>query len=105
LLGNEYTRSIADPGGSGKYDGMVAIDVATPVYEGPFDLLLHLILREEVDIHEISLSTIVDADRIIVLEDGHIVEEGRHETLLGQGGRYAAMWARQSSEEEAAQAA
>jgi ATP-binding cassette, subfamily B, heavy metal transporter len=51
------------------------------------------------------LSTIVDADRIIVLEDGHIVEEGRHETLLVQGGRYAAMWARQSSEEEAAQAA
>ena len=39
----------------------MAIDVATPVYEGPFDLLLHLILREEVDIHEISLSTIVDA--------------------------------------------
>jgi len=39
----------------------VAIDVATPVYEGPFDLLLHLIMREEVDIHEISLSTIVDA--------------------------------------------
>ncbi|MEY3306481.1 MAG: hypothetical protein RLZZ413_519 [Pseudomonadota bacterium] len=51
------------------------------------------------------LSTIVDADRIIVLEDGQVVEEGRHETLLGQGGRYAAMWARQSSEEEAAQAA
>ena len=39
----------------------MAIDVATPIYEGPFDLLLHLILREEVDIHEISLSTIVDA--------------------------------------------
>jgi len=39
----------------------VPIDVATPVYEGPFDLLLHLILREEVDIHEVSLSTIVDA--------------------------------------------
>ena len=53
--------SIADLGRSAKYDGTVAIDVATPVYEGPFDLLLHLILREEVDIHEISLSTIVDA--------------------------------------------
>lgn len=39
----------------------MAIDVATPIYEGPFDLLLHLILKEEVDIHEISLSTIVDA--------------------------------------------
>ena len=57
----ESTWSIADLGAPGKYDGKVAIDVATPVYEGPFDLLLHLILREEVDIHEISLSTIVDA--------------------------------------------
>jgi segregation and condensation protein A len=38
----------------------VPYDVQTPVYEGPFDLLLHLILREEVDIHEVSLSTIVD---------------------------------------------
>lgn len=35
-------------------------DVQTSVFEGPFDLLLHLILREEVDIHEVSLSTIVD---------------------------------------------
>lgn len=42
------------------YDGPVPIDVATPVFEGPFDLLLHLIMREEVDIHEISLSKIVD---------------------------------------------
>ena len=44
-----------------KYHVGMAVDVATPVFEGPFDLLLHLILREEVDIHEISLSTIVDA--------------------------------------------
>jgi segregation and condensation protein A len=35
--------------------------VQTPVFEGPFDLLLHLILREQVDIYEISLVTIVDA--------------------------------------------
>ena len=39
----------------------MAIDVATPVYEGPFDLLLQLILREQVDIHAIDLSRIVDA--------------------------------------------
>jgi excinuclease UvrABC helicase subunit UvrB len=55
------TVSIALDGRAGNYDETVAIDVATPIYEGPFDLLLHLILREEVDIHEISLSTIVDA--------------------------------------------
>ena len=36
-------------------------DVTTPVFEGPFDLLLHLITREQVDIYQISLSSIVDA--------------------------------------------
>ena len=39
----------------------MAYDVSTPVFEGPFDLLLHLILREQVDIYEVSLSTIVNA--------------------------------------------
>lgn len=39
----------------------VAYAVQTPVFQGPFDLLLHLILREQVDLYEISLSTIVDA--------------------------------------------
>jgi segregation and condensation protein A len=39
----------------------VAYAVSTPVYEGPFDLLLHLILQEEVDIHLVSLSRIVEA--------------------------------------------
>jgi len=45
------------------------------------------------------LSTIADADRIVVLEQGRIVEEGRHEDLLAHRGRYAAMWRRQSAEE------
>ena len=35
--------------------------VQTSVFEGPFDLLLHLILKQEVDLWEISLSVIVDA--------------------------------------------
>jgi ATP-binding cassette subfamily B protein len=48
------------------------------------------------------LSTIADADRIVVLEDGVIVEEGRHDDLLASEGRYAHLWNRQSEEEELA---
>ena len=38
------------------------------------------------------LSTIVDADHILVMDHGHIVEQGSHETLLAQQGRYAQLW-------------
>jgi ABC-type transport system involved in Fe-S cluster assembly fused permease/ATPase subunit len=38
------------------------------------------------------LSTVVDADLILVMEDGRIVEQGTHRQLLSAGGRYAAMW-------------
>ena len=48
------------------------------------------------------LSTVADADRIIVLEDGHIVEEGKHTDLLARKGRYWGLWQRQASEREAA---
>ncbi|MCC6863887.1 MAG: ABC transporter ATP-binding protein/permease [Rhodobacteraceae bacterium] len=48
------------------------------------------------------LSTIADADLIVVLEAGVIVERGTHDELLENSGRYAAMWARQSTEEEEA---
>jgi ATP-binding cassette, subfamily B, heavy metal transporter len=41
------------------------------------------------------LSTVVEADEIIVLEGGRIVERGRHETLLRKKGIYHAMWTRQ----------
>jgi len=46
------------------------------------------------------LSTIADADLILVLENGVVTESGTHEDLLAQDGRYAAMWERQSAEEE-----
>ena len=39
---------------------VMGYEVRTAVYEGPFDLLLHLILRQEVDLFEVSLATIVD---------------------------------------------
>jgi ATP-binding cassette subfamily B protein len=41
------------------------------------------------------LSTVVDADEIIVLEQGRVVERGRHADLLAKSGVYAAMWRRQ----------
>ena len=39
----------------------MAYEVSTAVYEGPFDLLLHLITKEQVDLYEIRISAIVDA--------------------------------------------
>lgn len=50
----------------------MAYEVQTPVFEGPFDLLLHLITREQVELWDINLSRIVDA---------YIAELERMETL------------------------
>jgi len=49
------------------------------------------------------LSTVVDADRIVVLENGVIVESGRHDALIAKNGRYAQMWRRQQAEEAEAE--
>lgn len=48
------------------------------------------------------LSTVVDADQIIVLEQGCIVEKGTHDELLNLNGRYTKMWHIQESEAELA---
>jgi len=44
------------------------------------------------------LSTVVDADKIVVLEKGHVVEEGTHAELLAKDGRYSSMWQRQRAD-------
>ena len=49
------------------------------------------------------LSTVVNADEIIVLDDGRIVERGTHDGLLVQDGLYASMWNRQRQAAEAAE--
>jgi ATP-binding cassette subfamily B protein len=45
------------------------------------------------------LSTVRDADQIVVIDGGRIVERGTHVTLMGQGGHYAALVARDVTEE------
>jgi ATP-binding cassette subfamily B protein len=45
------------------------------------------------------LSTVVDADEIIVLQDGRVAERGRHAALLARDGLYARMWALQAEQE------
>ena len=51
------------------------------------------------------LSTVVDADEIIVLQDGEIAERGTHAWLLSRGGLYAHMWSLQAEQEQVAEEA
>jgi ATP-binding cassette subfamily B protein len=45
------------------------------------------------------LSTVMNADEILVMQDGHVIERGRHSALLEAGGAYARMWTLQQQEE------
>jgi ATP-binding cassette, subfamily B, heavy metal transporter len=47
------------------------------------------------------LSTVVDADEILVLDHGEIVERGRHDDLVSRGGHYASMWNKQKQADAA----
>ena len=74
---------------------------------GTPDEISHTI-REVAKAHDVitiliahRLSTVMHADRIYVLERGHIVEEGRHSELLERGGLYYAMWRQQVGERRA----
>ena len=51
------------------------------------------------------LSTVMNADEILVLDGGRIVERGTHRALLERGGAYAQMWALQQQEEAEQEAA
>jgi ATP-binding cassette subfamily B protein len=64
-----------------------------PFTEAQIQQALDLILADSTSIliaHR--LSTVRASDRIIVLREGHIIEEGNHEQLLEQGGHYAELY-------------
>jgi ATP-binding cassette subfamily B protein len=73
-----------------------ALDTETE--QGILESLRHMGKGRSVITITHRLSTIVDADKIVVLEKGHVVEEGTHAALLAKGGRYASMWKRQRAD-------
>ncbi|MDT7951048.1 MAG: ABC transporter ATP-binding protein/permease [Acetobacteraceae bacterium] len=68
--------------------------------EREIDAALRLVSRDRTTLviaHR--LSTVVDADEIIVLQDGRVAERGTHAQLLSEDGLYARMWALQAAEQ------
>jgi ABC-type transport system involved in Fe-S cluster assembly fused permease/ATPase subunit len=82
---------------------VLILDEATSALDGPTEAAIQETLRRVkagrttlVVAHR--LSTIVDADQILVLRRGRIVERGTHAELLAKTGEYAALWRRQTRE-------
>ncbi len=61
------------------------------------DAIDELVRHKTVLVIAHRLSTVARADQILVLEDGRIIQQGRHEELLSADGRYAAMWKAQTA--------
>ena len=85
---------------------LLILDEATSALDGPTEAAIQATLRKVrtgrttlVVAHQ--LSTIVDADQILVIRRGKIVERGSHDELIGHGGEYAALWRRQTRSEAA----
>jgi ATP-binding cassette subfamily B protein len=80
---------------------LLILDEATSALDGPTEAQIQETLRKVragrttlVVAHR--LSTIADADQILVLRRGRIVERGTHDELLAKGAEYAALWRRQT---------
>ena len=79
-------------------DALSAVDTLT---EEEILRRLRVVMRARTSIiisHRIS--TVMDADSIVVLHDGEIVEQGRHDELVAGGGIYADLYRKQLLEEE-----
>ncbi len=81
---------------------IVILDEATSALDNTTERLLHQALQDFLRdrttlIIAHRLSAVKQADRVLVFEDGHIVEQGRHEELLDNNGLYASLYKKQES--------
>jgi ABC-type transport system involved in Fe-S cluster assembly fused permease/ATPase subunit len=84
---------------------ILVFDEATSSLDSKTEQAIQETLREVAKDHTTlviahRLSTVIDADRILVMDKGCIREQGRHRELLAQGGIYAHMWRLQQEERE-----
>jgi ATP-binding cassette subfamily B protein len=82
---------------------ILVFDEATSSLDSHSEQLILDALRQVAEHHTTlaiahRLSTIVDADHILVMQDGRIVEQGTHQSLLTAGGYYARLWTLQQEE-------
>ncbi len=80
---------------------ILVLDEATSALDSESEALIQKALKNLMEgrtsiVIAHRLSTIAKLDRIIVMEDGSIIEDGSHEQLLAQNGKYAQLWAHQS---------
>ncbi len=85
---------------------VLILDEATSALDAETESKLNETLRRIAETRTVvsvthRLGSVVTADRIIVLEHGHIAEAGTHEELLKREGLYATMWSRQQSARKA----
>ena len=90
-----------------KHPRILVVDEATASLDSATEQARGRTLAEVAENHTTlviahRLSTVVDADQILVLEAGRLVEQGTHRELLALGGRYAGMWELQRREREQA---
>ncbi len=84
---------------------ILVFDEATSALDSKSEKAIQAALREIATNHTTlviahRLSTVMDADQILVMDHGRIVERGTHEALLAHHGAYAQLWALQQKEEQ-----
>jgi ABC-type multidrug transport system fused ATPase/permease subunit len=86
---------------------ILLLDEATSALDSHSEELIHRAMREAMSGKTViaiahRLSTVMDMDRLIVLDRGRIVADGSHAELLRAGGLYAELWRKQAGERDSA---